>query len=143
MDGRAYWAEPRWQRWGRNLLLTLGLASVMGYLLGWLSLLGAWAISGRIFSGTEGAVLMRSFRALPSLLAAVLTGLVAPYFLTYRRAALALLAVGSAWGVSCYIRGRYLRLPGSWEVAADVAHSALVPLVLVGVYLLQRWRLGR
>jgi len=143
VDGRAYWAEPRWQRWCRNLLLTLGLASVFGYLLGWLTVAEGMAVSGRVFSGTRGAVHLRLLGMLPAVVAAAASGFLAAYFLTYRRAGLALFGVGSAWGVSCYVRGQWLQPPEAWEVAMDFAHSASLPVILVGVFLLKRWHLGR
>ena len=141
MKGRASDPEPRWQRWGRNLLLTLGIAQLVGYLSFALHALLGLLISNRIFAGTRGAMILEILQSLPPIAASAVTGYVAAYFLTFRRAAWAIFGFGAAWAVAGFLTTQHHAELVGWALAIALVRAVLVSIGLPLLFLLKRRRL--
>lgn len=138
MKDRASESESRWRRWGRNLLLTLGIAQLAGYLSFALHYLLGLLISTRIFSGALGVEILDVLQSLPAIVAAAFAGYFAAYFLTYRRAAWAIFAVGASWAIAGLLGALHDRHPEGWELAVVIARAVLISVLLPLLFLLKR-----
>lgn len=141
MESRATLVEPRWQRWTRNFLLTLGVSRLAGFVLFLLMSVEALILSGRIFSGTRGAILLELLSTIAPLASAVVVGFVSAYFLVFKRAELAVLAVGVSMALSLYFGVEYFVEPEWWKVAVRTAEAILLPILMVGTFCVKRWHL--
>ena len=127
-----------WHNRARNTLLTLGafaLFTILHWLLAWLE---ASVVSGVSFPGAGGAVLLYGIGALPSVVAAAVTGLVAASFLHYRWAAAVLFTFGLFWVYSSFTNMTFFQRDTLLIVAIVVEFAAVVALLPIVFWLRQQ-----